>query len=305
MKPMRLVWPFVLLASTNDAGAVEPGSPLVNEPPVPLDAVPGGPSFTLMVNGTGFVSGYAGGVYVFLGNGDGVEGRQLAWLQGNGDGTFQRTFQNPLISNVGVLDLPRPFIRWVLPASLTGVGQDFSLAPGSPATATISPGQAASYKVVVAPGGGFTQTVALSCSGAPAQSTCSVSPSSVTLDRSAATATVTVTTAGGSAGLTRPIGRPGGNMFASWLALSGTLGLAMLRSLAAWRREPRPRLLYGLAFLCLLSVGLTMSACGGGSSGNRGGGGTQAGTYNLTVTGTFTSGSTTLTHTTKLTLLVQ
>jgi hypothetical protein len=93
-------------------------------------------------------------------------------------------------------------------------------------------------------------------------------------------------------------------MFRSWSALSGTLVLAMLVSLAGWRRERRPRLLYGLAFLCLLSVGVTMSACGGGG-GSGGGGGTQAGTYNLTVTGAFTSGSTNLTHKTSLTLVVQ
>jgi len=190
-------------------------------------------------------------------------------------------------------------------ASLTGVGQDFSVAPGSQATATVSPGQAASYKVAVAPDGGFNQTVTLSCSGAPPQSTCTVSPSSVKPSGSAVTATVTVTTAGSSAGLTQPITGPGGNIFEWWLALSGTLGLAMLASLAGWRRERRPTLLYGLAFLCLLSIGVTMSACGGGSSGNGGGGGTQAGTYNLTVTGSFTSGSTTLTHNTKLTLIVQ
>lgn len=65
-------------------------------------------------------------------------------------------------------------------ASLTGTGQDFSLAPGSQATVTVSPGQTASYKVSVAPGGGFNQTVKLSCSGAPVQSSCSVSPSAVT-----------------------------------------------------------------------------------------------------------------------------
>ena len=59
-----------------------------------------------------------------------------------------------------------------------------------------------------------------------------------------------------------------------------------------------------LAFLCLLSFAITWSACGG-SSGSTGGGGTTAGTYNLTVTGTFTSGSTALNHTTKLTLVVQ
>jgi hypothetical protein len=80
----------------------------------------------------------------------------------------------------------------------------------------------------------------------------------------------------------------------------------MLVSLAGWRRERHPRLLYGPAVLCLLSLGVTMSACGGGGgSGSGGGGGTQAGTYNLTVTGTFNSGSTNLTHKTNLTLVVQ
>jgi hypothetical protein len=190
-------------------------------------------------------------------------------------------------------------------ASLTGVGQDFSLAPGSQTTATVSPGQSASYTVAVAPSGGFNQTVTLSCSGAPAHSTCSMSPSSVTLSGSATTATVTVTTAGGSAGLTRPVNGPGGNMFGSWLALSGTLGPAMLVSLGSWRRKRHPRLLYGLTFLCLFSIGVTISACGGGGSSGSGGSGTPAGTYNLTVTGTFTSGSTNLTHKTNFTLVVQ
>ncbi len=193
-------------------------------------------------------------------------------------------------------------------AALTGIGQDFSLAPGSQPTASVSPGQSASYKVVVAPGGGFNQTVTLSCSGAPAQSICSVSPSLVKLSVSAAMATVTVTTAGGSAGLTQPIsGSPAGSMFGSWLALSGAMRLAMLGSLAGWRRERRPRLFYGIAFLCVLSLGVTMPGCGGGGSGSSssGGSGTQAGTYDLTVTGSFTSGSTTLTHNTQLTLVVK
>ena len=191
-------------------------------------------------------------------------------------------------------------------AALAGTGQDFSLAPDSQSTATVSAGQAAHYTVTIVPGGGFNQTVVLACSGAPAQFTCSVSPSSVTLSGSAATATVTVTTAGTLAGLMQTTGGPGKSMFASWSVLSGTLGLATLTSLAGWRRKRLPRLLYGLAFLCLLSIELTISACGGGgSSSSSGGGGAQAGTYNLTVTGTFTSGSTNLTHKTNLTLVVQ
>jgi len=47
-----------------------------------------------------------------------------------------------------------------------------------------------------------------------------------------------------------------------------------------------------------------MSGCGGGSS-TPATVAPQATTYDLTVTGTFTSGSTTLTHNAKLTLVVQ
>jgi hypothetical protein len=191
--------------------------------------------------------------------------------------------------------------------TLSGAGEDFSMSPSGQTTATVSPGQTASYTLSIAPGGGFNQTVAMSCSGAPAQSTCSLSSSSVALNGSkAATVTVTVTTAGGSAGLTQPFGRPPYGGMLDWLAFSGTLGLALLLTLPKGLRERRPRIPYGLVFLCLLSMGITMSACGSGSNSSSGGsGGTPAGSYDLAVTGTFTSGSTTLTHTTKLTLVVQ
>jgi len=186
--------------------------------------------------------------------------------------------------------------------TLSGAGQDFSLAPSGQTTATIAPGQTAGYTVVVTPGGGFNQIVAMSCSGAPGQSTCSLSSSSVALNGTTAeVVNVTITTAEGSAGFTQPVGRlPYGGTL-SWLAFSGTLALVTLLTLATWLRKLRPQNLYGLALLCLLLIGVTMSACGGGGSG----GATSAGTYKLTVTGNFISGSTTLTHSANLTLIVQ
>jgi uncharacterized repeat protein (TIGR03803 family) len=193
--------------------------------------------------------------------------------------------------------------------ALTGVGQDFSVAASSSSSATVMPGQTATYTVAVTPGGGFNQTVALSCSGAPAQSVCSLSPNSVVLKgSSAASVTVTVTTAGTSASLSSPEGfQRTGNRLALWLAVPGFSGLIMLGSSG---RRPRKRVrgtLYVIALLCLLSLGITWSGCGGGSSGGNGGSGsgTPAGTYNITATGTFTTDSTTLTHNTKLTLVVQ
>jgi FG-GAP-like repeat/Abnormal spindle-like microcephaly-assoc'd, ASPM-SPD-2-Hydin len=187
--------------------------------------------------------------------------------------------------------------------SLTGTGQDFSLAASGQTTATVTPGQSASYTISIAPGGGFNQTVTLNCSGAPTQSTCSVSPSSIALGGiSATTATVTVATAA-SASLTPPTGGPSfDHPLGLWVLFSGTLGLALLLGIMPHRRKWRPQLLCGVTLLWLLLIGVTMTACGGGGSSS---GGTPAGTYNLTVIGSYTAGSATLTHSTKLTLIVQ
>jgi len=85
-----------------------------------------------------------------------------------------------------------------------------------------------------------------------------------------------------------------------WLALGGLPGLVILGRSTVVRRRCR-RIVCGLVFVCLFSLATPWTGCGGGSSG----GGSGPGTYNLTVTGKFTSGATTLTHNTNLTLVVQ
>jgi hypothetical protein len=197
--------------------------------------------------------------------------------------------------------------------TLTGTGQDFAVAPSGSATATVAPGQTANYTIAVAPGGGFDQTVVLSCSGAPPQSACSLSSSSVALRGSTpASVIVAVRTAGTMASLAHPAGStPDSGRLALWLTLSGWSGLVL--GSCGRSRKRHGRLLYGLAFLCLFSLAITFSSCGGGSTGTGNSTTsssppatpTPAGSYDLTVTGTFTSGSTTLTHATKLTLVVQ
>jgi hypothetical protein len=185
--------------------------------------------------------------------------------------------------------------------SLSGTGQDYTMAASGSSTATVSPGQTASYTVAVAPVGGFAQAVSLTCSGAPTQSTCSV-PSSVTLNGSTPTMVmVKVTTVGSSAALTQP-GRfsPANSRLAMWLTLFGLTGLVTFGISGAGRQNRSRRVLYALAFVCLLFLGVTLPGCGG----SGGGTGTPA-TYNLTVPGTFESGSTRLTHSTNLTLIMQ
>ena len=190
--------------------------------------------------------------------------------------------------------------------ALTGAGQDFSMTSGSPA-ATISPGQMTTYHVAIASVGGFNQTVTFTCSGAPNLASCSVSPNSIAVSgTSSSTATVTVTTTGSSTSLLRPVDVPPHGGTFRLAALLGTLGLLTLKTWVGWHRSSGRRLVpYGCTVLLVIAVGATMPGCGGSSGGHTGSGGTPAGSYNLTMTGTFNSGSTTLSHNTKLTLIVQ
>jgi len=185
---------------------------------------------------------------------------------------------------------------------LTGTGQDFSLAPISSASATVSAGQTASFTVAVSPAGGFNQSVAFTCTGAPSQSTCAVSPSSIALSGSAATTvTVTVTTMAASPPVVTPSPRGG---YRPLSLITELLVLLLLTGLLSWQKSRRPRLAHALALLLFVCAGL-MSACGSGSSGGGGTQRTPAGTYTVVVSGTFTSGSTRLAHNANLTLVVQ
>jgi hypothetical protein len=254
-------------------------------------------------------------------------------LLGNGDGTFQTAqyfgsigYSYGITSGLAAGDLTGDgkldliVTSWCADAScstgaaehslvgvliaVTGTGQDFSLTSSSP-TASVMQGKTANYVVTVSPLAGFSQTVTLSCSGAPAQSMCSVSPSSVTLNGSTSTSVnVTVTTGGSSASAARPaFSPPSGSTVAFWLPLLGLPSLALVGIFGGRSRKRPSRKFCTFALLCLLSAGVSMSACGG-RSGSSNSGGTPAGTYNLTVTGSFISGSTSLTHTAKLTLVV-
>jgi FG-GAP-like repeat/FG-GAP repeat len=189
--------------------------------------------------------------------------------------------------------------------ALTGMGQDFSLAVSSQTSMTVTPGQTANYFLAVSPLNGFSQKVALSCSGAPAQSTCTVSPSTVTLNGTGnATDSVAVVTAGSSARLLHPWSQSGSSRFAVWLGLPGLSCLLLFVGSGSHLRKRRNRWLRTLTLLGVVSLITIWPACGGGSSGSGSSGGTPAGTYTVAVTGAFTSGPATLTHTAKLTLVV-
>ena len=78
--------------------------------------------------------------------------------------------------------------------SLTGNGLDFSVSV-TPASVTISSGAKANYTVTVSElGGSFNHNVSLSCSGLPAQSSCSFSPSGLTPGSGSAGSALTIKT---------------------------------------------------------------------------------------------------------------
>ena len=200
--------------------------------------------------------------------------------------------------------------------ALSGIGQDFSLGAFTTARA-VSPGMTARFNLLLMPQGGFSQTVSLTCSGAPAGATCSVRPSSVTPNgvNNVSVALEVVTTAPAASAPRDGGGRrslpPGGWPVATTLALLGALALlASLASVAAvsHRRPMRapaspvrtPALQWVPLAVAVMLLAL-WTACGGGGGLYVRSGGTPAGTYTLTITATTSN----LSHNTTVKLTVR
>lgn len=181
--------------------------------------------------------------------------------------------------------------------NVTAVAGSFTVGPATPATVSVSPGASAIVSVPVTSGSTFMGTVALACTGAPTNSTCVVNPPSVALVPSTGsvistqTLSVVVTTTANTVAAVHapsfgfPMAAPLGGITVASLCL---LMLPRRRGNALkpynWKSRTLPLLLFcGLGIAALTAL----SGCGSGSTNQTApSGGTPAGTYTITVTGT-------------------
>lgn len=167
------------------------------------------------------------------------------------------------------------------------IASTFSLT-ASPASHTVYTGEKATSIVTVVPGTGFTLDVALTCSGLPANTTCSLTPATVT--GGSGTSTLVIQTTAPSQTTTAANRREG-----AWPLLAGLL-LLVPRRFRRWRG-------WTMGVLLVASLALTtVTGCGG--SGALAGG-TPTGSQTITITGTAVDGTLTLTQTTTVTVNVE
>lgn len=164
----------------------------------------------------------------------------------------------------------------------------------SPLSQTIAAGQTATFTLSTAPDNGFNQTVTWSCMGAPEGATCSVSPSTLTLDGThTATATVTLTTMARSMVLlpnlprTSPLRLP---WYAWALQLACVAALATLLGFCGRKWGSELRLAKTAA---VVALSLCAYSCGGGGYG--GGGPGPPALYSITLNPSTVNGGGTAT----------
>jgi hypothetical protein len=189
--------------------------------------------------------------------------------------------------------------------ALTGAEQDFSVTASPPTMATVSAGQTANYSLALTPENGFSQTVALTCSGAPTFSTCVVSPSSVPLNGTGTTSiAVTITTASPSQGALTSF-RFGSPDTKNRLLTTAALFLMIILAVSLFCRDSeRFSRTHAVSIACLLAAVMFMSSCIGFVTKANVSTGTPTGNYAITISATVTVANITLKHDANLMLVV-
>ena len=157
------------------------------------------------------------------------------------DGQAASQRNSPLISNIAAYTFATPSTNGLS----SGGPPNFTLTAAS-RTLSIALGQSGTDTLTIAALNGFNQTVAFTCSGLPAEASCSLTPATVTPSGSAAvTTTMTIAT---TAATTRATGK---NLM-SWPFAGG--GVTMAFGLFVFGRKRRLPKLLCLAFLLSLEA---------------------------------------------------
>ena len=248
--------------------------------------VTGGPDLTynglddafvakVKADGTGLIyCGYIGGEFNEYGSGIAIDGSGNAYVTGQTDST-EATFPvtvGPDLTFNGSGD----YDGFVAKISSDDFG--FTL-EASPASATVTAGQSATYTVqVTRQFGSVDSAVSFSSTGLPRDCTASFSPASVTLGGNPASTTLTVQTTASTEVTT-------GGVFVAPTQIPPALGfLILLPAMGRWFcfRRPVPLRLSGrklAATALIFAIGLIASCSAGGDKG------TPAGTYQIAIQG--------------------
>ncbi len=254
----------------------------------------------------------------------------LQYALGNGDGSFTPVilqhsytgfpFSGPIVGDFN--GDGRPDIVFVYANSIVSMlntelpaTPDFTATATAPSTSTVSAGQSATFGLNVTPTGGFAQTVSFTCSGAPANSTCTVSPTSAMVSGTTAVPIkVTVATTASSSVLPMAIhmSPQGPRWPVARVVVTALLGILLGMAVGLTRSErkfARARFRWATAGcgLILVATSFLLTSCGGGSmqTSSQTTSGTATGSYTITVTGTAGSGASAVTHVVTFTLTVQ
>jgi hypothetical protein len=256
------------------------------------------------------VASDSGILSLLLGNGDGTFGNPIPLLPGPGSivvADFNGDNRPDIAVTVpGISSNSQSGLIWLFNTAGPTV-PDFVITSSPLKPATLAPGSSASSTITLTSVGGFSASVALSCAGLPSGATCSFAPASLPGGSGTSTLTIATTAASGLFRLTERHLTPKINdhtipFLFVLSAMSLLLALFVRRQGSAGHRGAP------LTLAVLLCAAILLISCGSGNSSGAssgGGAGTQAGNYTVTVSGTFTSGATTITHTTTLTLIVQ